>query len=152
MLRRATVRDLEGLIALESRCFGENEGVFNRRQMRQLLHNPRALWLIEGDYAGACCLLTAANGHARWGRLYSLSVDPNHRQQGIARRLLDGGLSWLADQGLTLCRAEVRADNAAARRLYANAGFVEVGELPHYYGIHVTGVRLVKRLNSEAQG
>lgn len=133
-------------MALEGRCFGENEGIFNRRQLRYLLRSPRAVWFIEGDFEGAVCVLLAGNGHKRWGRLYSLSVDPRFRQRGIARRLLEAAFTWLRHQGVTVCRAEVKIDNAGARRLYAVIGFQEGVALPHYYGLGQTGLKLSKTL------
>ncbi len=133
-------------MALEIRCFGPDDGLFNRRQLRYLLTSPHAAWLIEGHFEGAACLLVASNGRSRWGRLYSLSVDPKFRQRGIARRLLEASFAWLRGQGVTVCRAEVKIDNLGARRLYAALGFEEGPELPHYYGLGQTGLKLILRL------
>lgn len=134
-------------MALEVRCFGADEGLFNYRQLRALLKNPRALWLIEDDFSGAACLLIAANRYTRWGRLYSLSVDPRFRQQGIARRLVEQAFVWFREQKLDTCRAEVKIDNIGARRLYASLGFTEKNLLPHYYGLNQHGLRLVRKLD-----
>ena len=133
-------------MAFESRCFAENEGIFNRRQMRRLLTNPRAAWLIQGHFEGAACLLIASNGRSRWGRLYSLSVDPQFRQRGIGRDLLLASFTWFREQGVDICRAEVKSDNVGARRLYAAMGFKETGELPHYYGLGHSAIRLSRPL------
>lgn len=133
-------------MALEIRCFGPGDGLFNRRQLRYLLTSPHAAWFIEGDFEGAACLLIASNGHHRWGRLYSLCVDPQYRKRGIARHLLEASLTWLREQAVSVCRAEVKVDNAGARRLYASLGFEEGPLLPHYYGLGQTGLRLALRL------
>ncbi len=133
-------------MALEARCFAAYDGIFNRRQLRALLANPRAAWLIAGPFAGAACLLVPANGHGRWGRLYSLAVDPRYRKQGIAKDLIAASFDWFRAQGLTVCRAEVKSDNLAARRLYAAMGFVEGAMLPHYYGLGEWGLRLSRDL------
>lgn len=146
MLKRGTAADLEGILALEIRCFGESDGIFNRRQLRSLLGNPKALWLIEGDFEGAACVLLTGNGRQRWGRLYSLSVDPQFRKRGIACRLVEASFAHLRESGISICRAEVKSDNAAARQLYARLGFQEVGELPHYYGLGQTGIKLYRPL------
>ncbi len=138
--------DLEGLLALERRCFAGNEGLFNRRQVRYLLTSPRAAWLVAGDFAGAACCLRAGNGRQRWGRLYSLAVDPACRKQGIARALLDASFSWFRAQDIGLVRAEVKADNTAARTLYAAMGFSEAGRIVDYYGAGETAVKLIRRL------
>jgi len=145
-LRRGTVADLEGLLSLEARCFGENEGVFHRRQLRHLLRSPQAVWFIEGEYEAAACLLLASNGKSRWGRLYSLSVAPAYRHRGAARLLLEASFDYLKGLGITLCRAEVKSDNVAARGLYASMGFTEGALLAHYYGIGEHGIKLSRRL------
>ena len=146
LLRRGGPADLSLVAGLEQRCFGTSDGAFSRRQLRALLNNPRAYWLIGGDGLAASCWLLASNGVSRWGRLYSLAVDPEARGQGLGARLLDAGVTWARGQALTSCRAEVKADNVAARRLYAKAGFREVATLADYYGPGLAGIRLEKRL------
>jgi len=145
-LRRGSPADLSLVARLEQRCFGNSDGAFSRRQLRALLGNPRAYWLIGVDGLAASCWLLASNGASRWGRLYSLAVDPEARGQGLGARLLDAGVAWAHGQQLSSCRAEVKADNMAARRLYAKAGFREVATLPDYYGPGLGGIRLEKRL------
>jgi ribosomal protein S18 acetylase RimI-like enzyme len=145
-LRRASAADLEELMALEVRCFSGGDGLFNRRQLRYLLTSPRCAWFIAGHFEGAVCVLLAANGRRRWGRLYSLAVDPQYRNRGVARRLLATSFAWLREQGVTIVRAEVKSTNGAARRLYADLGFTEDGVLPDYYGPGDLGIRLCRPL------
>lgn len=146
LLRRGGPADLNLIARLEQRCFGSSDGAFSRRQLRALLSNPRAHWLISVDGLAASCWLLASNGASRWARLYSLAVDPAARGQGLGARLLDTGVAWARGQQLNSCRAEVKADNGAARHLYAKAGFRELATLPDYYGPGLTGIRLEKRL------
>ena len=148
-LRRATGADFAAIAALERRCFGAADGAFNPRQLRALLANPNAYWLIKTDGRAMACWLQASNGRARWARLYSLAVDPHLRGQGWGGRLLMAGENWMQQQGLTLCRAEVKADNHGARRLYLSRGYLEAGTLPDYYGKGLDGMRLIKRLEEQ---
>ena len=145
-LRRAGSADYPRIAALERHCFGADDGVFTPRQLRGLLANPNAYWLLGADGRAMACWLTARNGHARWARLYSLAVDPVLRGQGWGGRLLTAGEDWMRQQGLVVCRAEVKADNHTARRLYLSHGYREAGTLPDYYGNGLDGVRLVKQL------
>lgn len=145
-LRRARPADLNALVALERACFGPADGAFNRRQLRALLHNPNAHWLIAADGRAMACWLRCANGRARWARLYSLAVHPAARGQGWGGRLLAAGRRWLRTQRLAVCYAEVKADNRAALGLYARHGFQVGRELPNYYGRKQHGVRLKLRL------
>ncbi|HEX9626544.1 MAG TPA: GNAT family N-acetyltransferase [Acidiferrobacterales bacterium] len=151
-LRRAGAADLARIAALEAACFTAGDGGFSRRQLRALLANPRAHWLIAGDAGAAACWLTAGNGRQRWARLYSLAVHPAARGRGLARHLLAAGDAWMARAGLATLRAEVKADNLAARRLYAMHGFREIARLPGYYAPGVDGIRLEKRLNTACGG
>jgi ribosomal protein S18 acetylase RimI-like enzyme len=145
-LRRASAADLEDLLALETRCFSEGDGLFHRRQLHYLLKSPHCAWFIAGHFEGAVCVLVAANGRRRWGRLYSLAVDPQYRKQGVARRLLAAAFAWLREQGVTTVRAEVKSANGAARHLYADLGFTEEGVLPDYYGPGDPGIKLYRPL------
>jgi ribosomal protein S18 acetylase RimI-like enzyme len=145
-LRRAGPADLDALAALEAACFGSADGAFSRRQLRELLHNPNACWLISPDARAMTCWLKVANGRARWARLYSLAVHPALRGQGWGGRLLEAGFIWMQQEGLTTCRAEVKADNIAARQLYARHGFQEGRPLRDYYAPGVDGVRLFKTI------
>jgi ribosomal protein S18 acetylase RimI-like enzyme len=141
-LRRAGPTDLDTVVALEAACFGAADGAFTRRQLRALLANPNAFWLISLDGRAMACWFKASNGHARWARLYSLAVHPALRGQGWGKRLLQAGFDWMKEQGISSCRAEVRADNHTARKLYARYGFRESGILRDYYAPSVDGVRL----------
>ena len=150
-LRRADAGDFARIAALEQRCFGQADGVFTPRQLRALLANPNAYWLLGANGCAMACWLSARNAHARWARLYSLAVDPVLRGQGWGGRLLAAGEDWMREQGLRVCRAEVKADNHAARRLYARQGYREAGALPDYYGAGLDGVRLVKQLDAKCR-
>ena len=141
-LRRAGPADLDAIAALEAACFGKSDGAFSRRQLRDLLANPNAFWLISLDDRAMACWLLASNGRARWARLYSLAVHPSLRGQGLGRRLIQAGFDWMKQESLDTCRAEVKADNHKARRLYASLGFTESSLLRDYYAKGVDGVRL----------
>ena len=65
--------------------------------------------------------------------ILSVAVARAWRGRGLARRLLDLHLRRLAGFGLRAVFLEVDADNEPARRLYARAGFREVGRRPGYY-------------------
>lgn len=145
-IRRAGPADLDRIEALERECFGKVDGAFSRPQLGRLLANRNAYWMLAADGQAVACWLTAGNGRARWARLYSLAVHPGLRGQGWARRLLDAGTAWMRAHGLAICRAEVRASNHGARRLYERFGFRELGRLPGYYGPGIDGLRLVLTL------
>lgn len=64
--------------------------------------------------------------------ILTLCVVPAARRQGVARALLADALARAVAAGIQRITLEVRADNAAAQRLYTGAGFVSVA-LRHAY-------------------
>ena len=103
-------------------------------------------YLIERcrDWEG--CLFVAVDG-ARvvgvvcvWGRcppdgpddvpldhayISDLAILATHRRRGIGRALLDRAEVFARERGATTLRVGVRSRNAAARQLYASAGFAD---------------------------
>lgn len=93
-----------------------------------LLARPGAALLAEPQ--GFALIHTAA-GEAE---LLTIAVAPPARRQGMGRRLLAQALARAAAQGADAMFLEVAETNAAARALYAGAGFAPVGRRRGYYG------------------
>jgi ribosomal-protein-alanine N-acetyltransferase len=66
--------------------------------------------------------------------ILSVAVTRACRGRGIGAKLLTLNLRRLAGRGVRSVFLEVDEDNASARRLYARAGFREVGRREGYYG------------------
>lgn len=80
--------------------------------------------------------------------ILTLAVAPEWRRRGIASSLLAPHLSGLAAIQVTRLFLEVGAENTAARALYANFGFAEVGERKAYYrtsGAVMAGALVMQR-------
>jgi len=60
-------------------------------------------------------------------------VAPQLRGSGAGRALLERWIAWADGLGASEIWLEVRAANAAARRLYVACGFAEAGVRPGYY-------------------
>jgi GNAT superfamily N-acetyltransferase len=60
------------------------------------------------------------------GYIMNISTDPRYRRQGIARRMMQAILSWLAEQGIR--RVTLHATEAG-RPLYEQLGFAESNEM-----------------------
>lgn len=65
--------------------------------------------------------------------IVSIATHPQWRQHGFAKRLLIHMLDQARTRGATEAKLEVRVGNSAARTLYSNMGFVEVGKRKNYY-------------------
>jgi len=57
------------------------------------------------------------------GVLYDIVVDPDHRQQGIGRLLVDATLAALKSKGAPRVVLSTAEKNGAAQRLFDRAGF-----------------------------
>jgi ribosomal-protein-alanine N-acetyltransferase len=140
--RAARAADLPDLLALEARFPGDR---LSARQFRHHLDNPRARLRVlpgAGSLLGYHLVLTRAG--SRWGRLYSLVVDPAARGRGLGRILLADAEAQARRAGCRGLRLEVRQDNAAANALYAAAGYRRVAALPDYYEDGGDGWRLAR--------
>ncbi|GAW41666.1 ribosomal-protein-alanine N-acetyltransferase [Brevundimonas sp. SH203] len=65
--------------------------------------------------------------------ILTLAVRPDARRQGLGRRLVERACDAAKEAGAASLFLEVAEDNAAARALYARAGFVEIGRRKAYY-------------------
>ncbi|MFN3669657.1 MAG: GNAT family N-acetyltransferase [Brevundimonas sp.] len=65
--------------------------------------------------------------------ILTLAVRPAARGRGLGARLVGEGGAAAAAFGAARLFLEVAEDNAAARALYARAGFAEAGRRPGYY-------------------
>jgi len=91
-------------------------------------------------------LLRAANGTrttlgyvCRWlvgdeVHILNIAVHPEHRGQGLGRRLVESVIAEADQAGARLITLEVRRENTAARHLYRKFGFVDAGIRRNYYG------------------
>jgi len=146
-LRRAGAADVPGILALEA-LFPTDR--ISPRGLRRLLRVPSArIWVAVGPapqraVLGALVLLTRSGSGVV--RIYSLAVSPPARGLGLAKALVQRAERAARRDGKHSVSLEVRADNAAARVLYARLGYVERARLPRYYEDGSDGLRLRRRL------
>ena len=82
------------------------------------------------DERGGLALARVAADEAE---ILTLAVHPSAQRRGIGRDLLDRALAEAAGRGAAAMFLEVAESNAAARALYAAAGFAPVGRRQGYY-------------------
>lgn len=100
--------------------------------LRDEFARPDRTWLVARDLDG----LAGFAGSVRLGddvHVLRLTVAPDRRRRGLGRSLLDGLVRDAQEQGAASLTLEVRADNDAARALYAAAGLTERGRRAGYY-------------------
>jgi ribosomal-protein-alanine N-acetyltransferase len=129
VLSEAGPRDAAALAKLHAASFrrGWSDGEFERLLIERNVVAHRAM---TGRTLAGFILSRMAAGEAE---ILSVAVGAARRGRGLARALLHLHLRRLAGLGTRAVFLEVDEDNTPARRLYARAGFREVGRRPGYY-------------------
>ena len=128
-LSEARPRDAAAIAALHGASFhrGWSDGEIERLLIDRNVVAHRAM---VGRSLAGFILSRLIAGEAE---ILSVAVAPARRGRGLSRRLLDLHLRRLAALGTRAVFLEVDEDNLPARRLYARAGFHEVGRRESYY-------------------
>ncbi len=69
----------------------------------------------------------------RHGHIMNIAIAPQFRCRGLAKKLLERGLSYLKSLDAECAELEVRVSNQAAIKLYESFGFEREGIIPKYY-------------------
>lgn len=143
-VRIARPDDAPAMLALEA-LFPSDR--MSARGIRRFITTPnaRAFVAVRGsELLGNLVLLLRAN--SRKARIYSVVVSPQARGLGIGNRLVEAAERCAKREGRKAMSLEVRADNTAARALYAKRGYAESRRLPAYYDDGADGLRLARAL------
>jgi len=84
--------------------------------------------------------------------IQNLAIHPEHRRQGLGRRLLLLALEEGRARGASAALLEVRRSNEAARNLYRELGFFEAGTRRDYYSRPREDALLYRKELGGAQG
>lgn len=147
----ATSEMLPEIVSLEEACFSSP---WTRRMLEaELTGNPFAHFLValRQDWSERGANSAILGYHCFWIvfeelRLMNVAVRGSMRRQGVGRALVMEACRLGCEQAATRAILEVRASNDAARSLYAQMGFVQVGRRPQYY-THPTEDALLMEMN-----
>jgi len=134
-IQRATLENLDGLVALEEACFSvpwsrksfeaELEGnQFSRVLM--ILHPEDELKVQAIGYICVWVIFEEL-------RFLNVAVHPEFRRQGLARQLIGKSLRLGREAGCCRGMLEVRETNAAAKNLYESFKFMAYATRKSYY-------------------
>lgn len=115
------------LARLHAECFTVPRP-WSAAEFAGLLDGPGVFLLTEGD--AGFLMGRALAGEAE---LLTVAVAPAARRRGLGARLVARFLAEARARGAQSAFLEVAAGNAAARALYAAAGFAEAGRRRGYY-------------------
>jgi ribosomal protein S18 acetylase RimI-like enzyme len=73
--------------------------------------------------AVAASALVGHDGHRGW--VYYVAVDPDRRQKGHGRAIMDAAEDWLRLAGIAKLQLLVRSDNAKVQAFYESIGYDE---------------------------
>lgn len=140
-VRAAAAADLDAIVEIERASFGDPWSLKSFRD--SLAHDFVRVLVLEDD--GVVVGYAVVWVSSVECELANLAVSPARRGAGLGAQLLDAVLRQMHEEGLLVIFLEVRASNAAARRLYASRGFHEVGVRPNYYKRPVEDALVLRR-------
>jgi [ribosomal protein S18]-alanine N-acetyltransferase len=133
--------DIAAVVPLEVELFPDDAWTAETFWAELAVGPGRAYLVAEDDdgsilgYAGLSCPIDARGGDAE---IMTLAVSPRAQGRRIGTALLHALREVAELRGAGRLMLEVRADNEAARALYAAAGFEQVAIRPGYYRPHST--------------
>ena len=127
-LRPMRAADLDHVVAVERSIYSHPWTLGN---FRDSLHAGYSCWVMEErrELIGYGVLMIGV-GEAH---LLNLSIGQAWQRRGLGRTLLQHFVDLAARFGAARMLLEVRPSNAAARALYARAGFLELSVRRGYY-------------------
>lgn len=96
-----------------------NDPLEDIRICRESGHGALLVAVRDGEILGAC--MTGHDGHR--GALYYLASRPDHRREGIGRRLVEEAEAWCRARGVPKLNLLVRKENTAVLAFYEALGF-----------------------------
>jgi ribosomal-protein-alanine N-acetyltransferase len=127
--------DVDDLMPLERELFPSDPWPVESFWAELSVGAARRYLVAEDDdgilgYAGLSCPVDARGADAE---IMTVAVAPRAQGRGVGRALVEALGQTAVDRGAGRLTLEVRADNAAARALYAATGFDQIATRPGYY-------------------
>jgi ribosomal-protein-alanine N-acetyltransferase len=116
----------QDLAAVHRKAFSATRA-WSADEFASLLSNAGTF--VQGDLDSFALIRVVADE----AEVLTLATDPAKRRQGLARTTLRQAMTTAQAQGAASIFLEVAEDNHAARSLYQDAGFSQVGRRPGYY-------------------
>lgn len=130
--RRMNEADLDAVMAIENMIYTHP---WTRGNFVDSLSAGSPCWIMQlhGVTVGYA-VLTVGAGEAH---LLNLSVAAAWQRRGLGREILLYLIDYIKEINVSTIFLEVRVSNAAARALYAQAGFREIGTRRGYYPMRI---------------
>ena len=120
--------DLDGVMAIETRAYNYP---WSKQIFIDCLRVGYCCWVMEHeDQVVAYGVMSVAVGESH---VLNLCVCPDHRSQGLGKKLMAHLLKVAEGHDANMTFLEVRPSNFAAIKLYLDLGFDEIGVRRNYY-------------------
>lgn len=130
-LRTMRADDVAAVMAVERAAY--EEGWPATAFERELTRNPMARYVVVEDAEGRIPGFGGLWLMVDEAHVVTVAVLPQERRAGLGRLLVHGLIETAIDHGMAVATLEVRESNVAARALYREYGFHEVGRRKRYY-------------------
>lgn len=147
-IRPMVLDDVPRLVAIEEEAFPGDR--LDRRAFRHAVRSPTILALTASDAASGPLgyVLVQIRRGSEIGWLTSVAVARSALGDGLGRVLVSAAERAAKEAGRDRIRLEVRADNAAAIKLYQSIGYRSLGRLEDYYDDGEAALKYEKALTS----
>jgi ribosomal-protein-alanine N-acetyltransferase len=132
-IKPLTIDHLSQVIALNIRCFRNGDN-YTKHTFEYLLNEPRTLSyrIVTPDDSLVAFAFVMVNENSA-AHLTTIGVAPEHRNRGLAKRLLAHIEDALRVRDVGTIMLEVRVANAPAQDLYRKLGYTVVQRISRYY-------------------
>jgi ribosomal-protein-alanine N-acetyltransferase len=147
-LRAGTAADVPAMHALDLLCF-EPPFQFDLRTMKFFASQRNAIVLVAeaaGAIVGFVIVELRLRSRAPSAYVVTLDVDPAHRREGVASRLIEEVDRLVSEAGVQHVSLHVYAGNDAAIRFYEGRGYRRVLDARDFYGSGLDGFLYLKAL------
>jgi len=150
MLRLATPKDLDALLAIENAMF--DPAVYDRLTedaLAILLRKPSTalyVWEVDGKIVGYALGIVVAKKRIWFN---SLAVLKEYQSTEAAKRLFAAIEIHALTHNLDTVILEIREDNRALFRRYKGMGYCEWKRIPGYYPDGSSAIRMLKKMSGE---
>ena len=131
VLREMTWHDVPALAALEPALFAD-DAWSEQTWWAELAARPRRCYVV-GERAGVVVGYAGVDRRGEVADVMTIAVVPEAQGHGLGSLLMDWLIEAARAGGAEHLMLEVRADNAAAQRLYSKMGFVMLTVRRRYY-------------------
>lgn len=130
-LRRMSPEDVPVVLTVERAAYsgGWPATAFER----ELTGNRMARYIVLEEAGGGIAGFAGLWLMVDEAHVVTVAVLPEERRRGLGRLLVHGLVDLAIEHGMSVATLEVRESNEAARALYREYGFYEVGERKRYY-------------------